>query len=161
MSMKKNGFTLIEIIVVIFVIGLVSSLAMFAIGGFGQKHQLENSMKQLVTRLKMAHMEAVFEQEHLGVAIDDRGYRFYRRLNERHPWQVISDESTFESDVFPKHQTLQVLIEGQSIQLSQNTPQIVLTQHDSKPFEIQVMGQDQKTFMIKSDHNGDIVWAVN
>jgi hypothetical protein len=106
-------------------------------------------------------MEAVFEQEHLGVAIDDRGYRFYRRDNARAPWRVIADDSAFESDLIPEHTLLKVIVEGHPIQLSQNTPQVILTEHDFKPFEIQVVGLDQTEFLIKSNPQGDIVWAVN
>lgn len=159
--MKNKGFTLIELLVVIFVIGLVATLTTFAMGGFGQDKKLEHTMKLLVNRLRLAHMEAVFEQEHVGVAIDDQGYRFYRRDNERSPWKVITDESALLSDLLPKHKALQVRVLGQSLQLSQNTPQVIITQHEIRPFEIQVVDLDQTEFLIKSNDQGDIVWAVN
>lgn len=159
--MKHQGFTLIELLVVIFVIALVAGMTTFAMGTFGQDKQLEHTLKVLVNRLRLAHMEAVFEQEHLGVAIDDQGYRFYRRDNERDPWKVIADESALLSDLIPKHKDLKVKVLGQSLQLSQNTPQVIMTQHEIRPFEIQVVDLDQREFLIKSNEQGDIVWAVN
>lgn len=161
MIMKHKGFTLIELLVVMFVIGLVAGLTTLAMGGFGQDRQLEHTMKQLVNRLRLAHMEAVFEQAHLGVAIDDQGYRFYRRENERSAWHVIADDSALVSDLIPKHKDLKVKVMGQSLQLSQNTPQVIMTQHEIRPFEIQIVDLDQTEFMIKSNEAGDIQWAVN
>lgn len=161
MMRAARGFTLIEIMVAIFVIALLGGITVFVMGGFQKEPPLENAMKQLVTRLRMARMEAVFEQEDLGLAIDDRGYRFYRRADENSPWQVIADESVFESDVLPKHQALQLWVDGQAIQLSQTTPQVVLSPNIAKKFAIEMIGPDQKTFMIESDDKGDIAWAIH
>lgn len=157
---RMTGFTLIELCVVIFVIALVAGLTTFALGGFQGRTDFEHAVEKLAHQLRVAQAEAVFEQAHMGLAVDEQGYQFYRRPHERADWQVIEGNSAFHSGQMPSMHRLQVKVSGQSLHLSQDSPQIVITPHEIRDFELHMVDLYDHEFIIQSDAGSQIKWAV-
>jgi general secretion pathway protein H len=74
--MKQRGFTLIELMVVMVLLGLISSIALTTVGGGNQKRELNNEVNRLHAVLRMAAEEAIFSNTEIGVVIENDLYEF-------------------------------------------------------------------------------------
>lgn len=57
--MKKNGFTLLELMIVIVIVGILSGLAVVNFRGLASKYQLENQVRELYADIMSARMMAM------------------------------------------------------------------------------------------------------
>jgi len=74
--MKQRGFTLIELMVVMVLLGLISSIALTTVGGGNQKRELNNEVNRLHAVLRMAAEESIFSNTEIGVVIEEDLYEF-------------------------------------------------------------------------------------
>jgi general secretion pathway protein H len=156
---SSKGFTLVELLVVLLVLSLVAGVAVFSMGVFKSSHNLENTTQGLSSRLRLAQMEALFEQQALGIAVDERGYKFYRKNTAEGDWELISDDSLFKAQAFPNHTQLQLTVNGKVQSLSQDEPQLVLLQGELVPFSISFQDNNNHLYEISLNSEGEIVWT--
>ncbi len=78
---KHRGFTLIEIMVVMVIIGIVATTATLVISGNQERRALENEARKLIAVLQLVQDEAVFQNLEIGVRLEREGYHF-RGLDE-------------------------------------------------------------------------------
>lgn len=70
----ERGFTLIEVLVVLVLIGIITALAVARIGM--QDDRAEQAAQRLAGVLEIASRRAVIEARELGLVFDSEGYRF-------------------------------------------------------------------------------------
>ena len=75
-SSRQTGFTLIEILVVLVVVGLLASLAVFTMGGSSQQRELENEVRELYMLMQPASEQAVLANLDLGLRLEDDASQF-------------------------------------------------------------------------------------
>lgn len=107
---QQHGFTLIEILVVIVLIGIITSMAVINIGG--QDDTEEREARRLAAVLETASREAVIEARELGLILSDEGYRFTRL--EQGEWRsdAFSQDRALRRHAFPEGVRLEVSTEG-------------------------------------------------
>jgi general secretion pathway protein H len=84
--MKQRGFTLIELMVVMVILGLISSIALTTVGGGNQKRELNNEVNRLHAVLRMAAEEAIFSNTEIGVVIESDLYEFLTFDEQEGSW---------------------------------------------------------------------------
>lgn len=88
---QQAGFTLLEIMLVVVIIGVMAGLASLSLGG-NQHRQLQQEATRLQQLLLMLRDEAELTQTELGIQLQDNGYRFVS-LNERTgQWQLLQEK---------------------------------------------------------------------
>lgn len=95
----NRGFTLIEILVVVLIIGITISFACLSFGDFGAGRRAVVNAEQFSSYLKFLQHQAILENNALGVSINKEGYTTYR-FNQQ-TWQIISKQSIFHERYFP------------------------------------------------------------
>lgn len=155
---RSKGFTLIELLVVLFVLSLVAGVTVFSMGVFQSSHDLENTTQALSSRLRLAQMEATFDQEAVGIAVDETGYRFYRKNPQFDKWELITDDTLFKSQSFPDKTDLQFMVAGKIQSLTQAEPQLILQQGDVAPFSL-TFKEGKQAYEISLNPQGEIVWT--
>lgn len=85
---KQFGFTLVEILLVVVIIGVMAGLASLAIGSNGAR-QLQQEAMRLQQRLLLAQDEAAYSQTHLGVIFTDTGYQLLRYAAQDDVWEAL------------------------------------------------------------------------
>lgn len=71
-----QGFTLIEIIAVVFIIGIIVSFAMLSVADRAQDDRLENEARRLTELIRLASDEAVLLGIELGLRSNGKAYEF-------------------------------------------------------------------------------------
>jgi len=105
-----RGFTLVEILVVLMVIGLAAGLA-YAQLDSDPRQALTREGRRLAGALEHAALLAQWKNETLGVSADGGGYRFWRRGNEGdgERWIALSDEDALAPRALPSPLTVAAL----------------------------------------------------
>lgn len=117
---NRKGFTLIEMLVVLVIIGLIIGGALLAFGDFGRKRHMMMAAEQFVNDLIFVQQEALLETTTLGVKIDQNGYQVWR-FQAPNDWQPMV-KHTIHQRYFRKN--LNIWLEQQS--QPKHTPQIII-----------------------------------
>lgn len=83
------GFTLIELMVVLVVVGLLISLVGLSIGGGGEQRELREVTRSLYLRMQAASEEAVVTNREIGLRFHDGRYRFVYLDRDNAQWAAI------------------------------------------------------------------------
>ena len=76
MTRYGRGFTLIEMLVVVVIIGILASTVVLGFMGSDREQNLRTEAERLATLIEMARSEAVQRNEEWGIAIGAAGYQF-------------------------------------------------------------------------------------
>jgi general secretion pathway protein H len=94
-----TGFTLLEVMVVLVLIGIIFSFAMLSLGGDDVARLMERETRRLVILLDMAGEEAVIRGEDLAVHFTDTGYAFM--VLRQNNWTDLTDDPLLKPRVLP------------------------------------------------------------
>ncbi len=95
----NRGFTLIEIMIVIIIIGLLASQVVLNIGGESRQDRLNKELDAIQARIQLASELAMLKQVELGFHIDEKGYRFLVFENDK--WRVVQEPVALAPHEFP------------------------------------------------------------
>jgi len=95
----RSGFTLIEVLVVVVVIGMAAGLAIVNLGT-DDRRATEREAKRLAGALEHAAALAQWRGETLGVSADGSGYRFWRRA-AGDQWTTLGDDDVLAPRSLP------------------------------------------------------------
>jgi general secretion pathway protein H len=73
----RGGFSLLELLVVLVIIGIVVGTAVLSIGAAGNDREAEREVIRLQTLLELLREEAVMQNRDYGILFAESGYRFY------------------------------------------------------------------------------------
>ena len=160
---KQQGFTLLELLVVIVIIGIVTTFVSLSLRG-NQTDVLEQEAQRLHALLDLTAHESISKTTEMGVYFADDHYQFYH-LNEGQ-WQLLVGDEILSVHTLPESLTLQVDIEGISMpnnpnttDLSNENPQVLFfTDGELTPFRcILSLKRDlQKYYIIQGMLNGQL-----
>ena len=91
---RSSGFTLIEILVVIVIIGIVMSIAMLSITLVGGDNQLRDEARRIISLVEVAQDEALLQGREFGLEFMQGSYRFVEFDPLTRQWSdVIGDDT--------------------------------------------------------------------
>ena len=95
----ERGFTLIEILVVVVIIGTTLGFAMLAFGDFGASRKATVTAEQFSSYIKLIQQRAILEANAFAINLNKEGYETLRF--NRNSWQPMPNKSIFHSRNFP------------------------------------------------------------
>ncbi|RUR08278.1 type II secretion system minor pseudopilin GspH [Legionella sp. km772] len=98
----NKGFTLIEILVVIVIIGITLGFALIAFGDFGESKKITYAGEQVEHLLQLAQQQAILENSTLGLKIDNQSYQILKFQNTSQWRTVTSRHLLFKIHYLPK-----------------------------------------------------------
>jgi general secretion pathway protein H len=97
---RRNGFTLIEVMLVIVLVGLMVSVIQFSASGDKAEEMLEMSSKRFAGVFNIAAEYGMLNNIELGLMIDKKGYQFLGYDGEK--WTDVSENEMFSRFELPE-----------------------------------------------------------
>lgn len=167
-----RGFTLMEILVVIVIIGIIVSAATLSINVLGRDSEAEEEMRRLWAVLVQAREESELQGIDTGVFISEQAYEFLRFDPRENRWIPVQYDTLFAPRQLPEELRFRMWVESRAIVLRPGAqvdredisedkkwpPQImVLSSGEILPFELQVERDAQDAlWRLESRPDGDL-----
>jgi general secretion pathway protein H len=158
---RINGYTLLEILVVLVMISIVASMAMLTIG-HNERKRLEVFTQKLAQTLSLAEEQALLQPATLGLGLSPDSFRFYeyRKTQTEAHWEALSDQElglqTIPADI---QISLKIEDKIQALQTEDNkTPAILISTNGTlTPFVILIGKKNEKPrYVLRGHANGSI-----
>ena len=164
-----SGFSLIELLVVVSVIGIIVSIALLSLGVLGDDRQLRIEARRIGSLLEVAQDEAVMQGRDFGLEVMLNSYRFVEYDPFQLRWTELLTDDIFRFRQLPEDIEFDLLLEDKAV-LLENDPQemedpdatfaphiLIFSSGDSTPFELRIIKRSQQEVVIlKGDLIGDI-----
>ncbi len=88
-----SGFTLIEVLVVVVIIGIISAVVVLGLGNVGDDRELQTEARRITSLIEMASDEATLQGRDFGLELLQTGYRFVEHEPLTGHWsEVFGDD---------------------------------------------------------------------
>lgn len=145
---RASGFTLLEVLVVIVIIGIIASMAVVSVNVLGGDNEMEEEARRLMAVLGQVREDAMLEGRDVGLRVDARSYDFARYDARLERWELVGDDPLLRERRLPDGLELELWLEGRSVRLTDRAeptdraplqPQVVvMASGDLVPFELRL-----------------------
>ena len=137
----SSGFTLIEILVVMVVVGMLVALATFTLGGNSVRRDLDNEVEQIFLLMQTVSEQAVLNNTEFGLVIEEEYYQFLAYDQQAGDWKPAG-ERLFRQRAMPEWLVVTKYIENDAPRLESSDdkprPDVVLfSSGETTPFELE------------------------
>lgn len=109
---RQSGFTLLEVLLVLALMGLIISVVTYTAIGSNNYDKVEDQAKRFQVVFDMASDFAVLNQRQLGILIDEEENTYtYVTLNDDEEWVEIPNNKMFAAYEMPEYMTLELNLE--------------------------------------------------
>lgn len=139
---RLSGFTLLELLVVLVLIGIIISFAMLSVGDGGRQERLRQEAEQMASLFALASEEAVLQSIELGAVLHREGYAFMSYGSDG--WQPVAGDDLFRERTLSDGVELSLFMDGLQVSLGPKTmgdkevmPQVLFfSSGERTPFEL-------------------------
>jgi general secretion pathway protein H len=160
-----RGFTLVEILVVIIIIGVIIAVTTISVGVLGRDNQVEDQARRIAAVMTQAREEGDLQGRDIGILIEPDAYEFLYYDQRKQLWTDPIDDDMLERRKLPDGVHFRLWLESKEIilkaqkqakdlsdeDLAKRSPHILLlASGDLSPFELQIQreGGDTKWHVI-------------
>jgi len=145
---RQRGFSLLEIMVVVTIIGIFIGVAVLSIDVTGRDRDSEQEMFRLKSLVDLLREESLLQGIDYGVLFTRTGYQFYFYDYEQRLWLQPNDDRLLAGRELPESLDLAVTVDDRLVVLAEppdlengdtGEPQVmILSTGEMTPFEIEV-----------------------
>ncbi|MDX1594533.1 MAG: type II secretion system minor pseudopilin GspH [Gammaproteobacteria bacterium] len=143
-----RGFSLLELLVVVLLIGIILTMATLAVGPALGRHDGAEEARRLAALLQLAREQAVLRGVEHGLEVTRDGYRLLA-LGERR-WEPL-EGSPWRPRTLPEGMRLHLVVDGAALPLPASPPGepqlLLLSSGEMSPFEIELEGPEQRCLL--------------
>ena len=159
-----QGFTLIEIIVVVLIIGIIVSFATLSISDRSQDDRLEVEVQRLTQLLQLASDEAVLLGIELGMGSAKGVAYAFMVIGEEGQWQIYETDGPLRPRQLPDGVKMEIAVEEFSAPIAEQDEEepllpslLFLSSGELTPFELQLTAEGARNvWRIEGDLTGKI-----
>jgi general secretion pathway protein H len=146
---RSTGFTLIELMIVVFIIGLMAAAVVITFGGDRRDTQLDQEAERLHALFDYVREQAELQTRDYGFRVNKSGYSFVVFDVLQNQWRAADEDDAMRQREFPETLEPQVVVDGRRIVLDQKAkdleefkPQVMIFSNgDLTSFEISLRRQ--------------------
>src|SRR5439155_18871917 len=126
------GFTLVEMLVVVLIIGVISAGVLLSITLTGRDHELEKESDRMLALFTYEREQAELQTREYGVLFQDDGYEFLTYDMRRATWRDVFEDDALGARKLPDGLGVRLTVEARPVVLSRpadakdKTPQVML-----------------------------------
>lgn len=110
---RGSGFTLIEVLVTLFIIGVIASVTVLRMGDTDRRQMLEQEALRLQQTIRLARDRALISGQEWGLELDADRYGFLRLDRDEGDWQEV-EEPPFGVHELPEGFSIRFSTEGRN-----------------------------------------------
>jgi len=159
-----SGFTLLEVLVMVLLIGIIASFAVLSIRGNDPAERADREAQRLFARLELSQQEAILRGEQRGVYFTPTGYTFLL-LNRDGEWGIPVDTDLPQSHELPQDVQLALIVEDRPVEFARQQPKIkpqvlLLSTGETTPFSVSLgTVSDPNSITLSGDLTGRLQWG--
>lgn len=177
-SYRQSGFTLLEIMVVLTIIGMMLGMATLSSGGNEQKQEAQQQALRLIAQMEAYRNEAVFQNIDLGLAMDEQSTQLLKYVDpialaketdksseelnklKENPWDTYHG-TLISSSSLPDHLTMGLMLEDKEVDFSDLVTEesvkpaiLFLSSDEYTPFKISIQSLHDESFSLFIEGDG-------
>lgn len=110
---RENGFTLLELMIVIVIVAILFSFATLTIRSSSPEDQIKEEARRLDRLIQLVLEEAVLKNTEYGLEFKQNSYRFLTYSEGQ--WQAVSDDKLLRERELPEDMEIELAIEQTDI----------------------------------------------
>ncbi len=130
-SCRGRGFTLIEVLVVVLIMVIISSLAVLSLGNLGDDRELQDQARRMTSLIEMASDEATLQGRDFGLQLLQRGYRFVEFDPLTEQWSEVFGDDLMRSRTLADDTEFDLFLEDRRVLLRVDAAETERTDDDS------------------------------
>jgi general secretion pathway protein H len=116
---QSTGFTLLEILTVLIIVGVIVSVATISVGVLGRDSEMREQAERVWAVLKQAKEECELQGFDVGMRVGLQSYDFLRFDSRGQTWEPIANDDLFSARQLPDGLRFRLWIEGREVILSE------------------------------------------
>ena len=154
----ERGFTILELLVVLVIIGIVVSMATLAVGG-NEARTLRDEAQRLTALLDLAIQESVLNGREMALEVDESSYQFLAYVDEE--WLPLAEVDEFRLRELPLGIQLEAEVEGQAAAEdlfgeTEASQVWIMSSGEVSPFTITLKLEDGPLYRLNGDMMGGL-----
>ncbi|MEA3183454.1 MAG: ral secretion pathway protein [Gammaproteobacteria bacterium] len=114
---RSRGFTLIEIMIVVVIIGVISAAVLLSVNITGRDNDLEKESDRLLTLVNYAREQAEMQTREYGILVHDDGYQFVAYDTRRGLWREIYEDEALHMRKLPDGLDFKLVVDARPVVL--------------------------------------------
>ena len=115
---RYAGFTLLEILVVVLIIGVVTAGMLLSMSFAGKDTDLETESKRLLSLMNYAREQAELQTRDFGILFDENGYEFVVYDVRTGAWRTVPEDDALRQRDLPSGLDFKLVVDARQIVLS-------------------------------------------
>jgi general secretion pathway protein H len=160
----EAGFTLIEILVVVVIIAVMTTIAVLSVGVLGKDRGLDDEGDRFTDVVAAATEQAGLEGRDYGIWFGPDRYEVMAYVTRRQRWETVPDDRLYEVHELPVGLVPHLEIEGRAIMLlpekpdTPSVPQVLIyAGGDSSSYRLQLTREgSEAAFVVESHADGTL-----
>jgi general secretion pathway protein H len=120
---RHAGFTLLEILVVVMIIGILTAGMLLSMNFAGRDTALETESKRLVSLMNYARDQAELQTRDFGIVFGQYGYEFVVYDVRTGAWRTVDEDDALRERTLPSGLDFQLVVDARPIVLDESVKQ--------------------------------------
>lgn len=162
---SDSGFTLIEVLVIVVIVGIISAVVLLSFSVVGDDRSLQQQARRLTSLIDLAGDEATLQGRDFGLEFTRGGYRFLEFDHLSDEWHEVVGDELLHPRTIGENLELQLVLEDRDVDLAEQfavsaskdedernerladnyIPHVlIMSSGDTTPFELHILRPDDR-----------------